>query len=95
MTKSLTHTPGPWYIDRYSANSGVLFVKPVPGQIVCEVDPLPEAEANARLIAAAPEMLVHLVLAVTRLTINNIDGSEQPYIDDIKQIINAATDTSE
>jgi len=63
--ESIAHTPGPWCVSR--SEEGNLLIKPIPGQVVCEIDPTPEAVANAHLIAAAPEMLeqiknlVHIV----------------------------------
>lgn len=51
------HTPGPWHIDLQSPYSAIC-VKPYPGEIVCDIEGADaEAEANARLIAAAPELL--------------------------------------
>ncbi|MBS0264881.1 MAG: hypothetical protein JSS02_23295 [Planctomycetes bacterium] len=51
------HTPGPWFVDPYGASdTGHYLIKPIPGPVVCELDPLPEAAANAPLIAAAPEL---------------------------------------
>jgi len=53
-----SHTPGPWHIDRLSDYSPIC-IKPYPGRIVCDIDGTdPEAEANAALIAAAPELLL-------------------------------------
>ena len=50
-------TEGPWFVDRQSPYSA-LCIKPYPGRIVCDVHGTdPEAEANARLLAAAPELL--------------------------------------
>jgi hypothetical protein len=57
------HTPGPWFLD----DDGRIFDTPDRGQLVAEVataDPAePPAEedvANARLIAAAPDLLAAL-----------------------------------
>lgn len=50
------HTPGPWHIQK-SDHVGGLLIKPIPGQVVAQCDKLIEMEANARLIAAAPELL--------------------------------------
>lgn len=51
------HTPGPWHIDRQSPHSPIC-IKPFPGRVICDIDGTDaEAEANARLIAAAPELL--------------------------------------
>lgn len=52
-----TPTAGPWFVDRRSPYSA-LCIKPYPGRIVCDVEGSDdEAEANARLLAAAPELL--------------------------------------
>ncbi len=52
-----TLTEGPWFVDRQSPDSA-LCIKPYPGRIVCDVHGTDaEAEANARLLAAAPELL--------------------------------------
>ena len=56
---SSAHTPGPWHVDTYgTGDSGNLLVLQMPDAVICELDSLPEAAANARLIAAAPELLV-------------------------------------
>jgi hypothetical protein len=65
-----THTPGPWrtrnvddhmYLD---ADTWDAFARVV---VVVDDEPDPEGEANARLIAAAPEMLEALKEAVDDL----------------------------
>lgn len=54
------HTPGEWIADE---NGETVWVKKFQGEHVdhwaeiCQVDELPEQEANARLIAAAPSLL--------------------------------------
>lgn len=51
------HTTGPWHIDRQSPHSPIC-IKPYPGRIVCDIQGTDEeAESNARLIAAAPDLL--------------------------------------
>ena len=50
------HTPGPWFTSTPNEGGGIL-IKPIPGQVVAQCDELPEMEANAQLIAAAPELL--------------------------------------
>ena len=54
------HTPGPWEVDEHEG----LVYRPMPEQganaadFVCSISTgKPEAEANARLIAAAPDLL--------------------------------------
>ena len=57
-TKVVGHTPGPWYT---SPQQGYVRYEGVHGPNICGMDefggPAEEAFANARLIAAAPEML--------------------------------------
>jgi len=62
---STTHTPGPWRHDRRA------ILTPA-GHCVAEVfsggaDSLEEADANGRLIAAAPELLRCAVMALEEL----------------------------
>ena len=73
----MAHTPGPWKVSYYAATrkpahrwtvGGYEWVEPY-GATVCEMSGNPErAEANAHLIAAAPDLLAalrELVEAVT------------------------------
>jgi hypothetical protein len=53
------HTPGPWHADTNVAGDYTQ-VKAHPNKFICEVDGREKEyqnEANARLIAAAPELL--------------------------------------
>jgi hypothetical protein len=54
------HTPGPWYIDcqNESAAIGYRAIVDKDGYTVCS--PSPMGQANARLIAAAPDLLAAL-----------------------------------
>jgi hypothetical protein len=50
----MTHTAGPWHADEHMRIVGAN------GDVICDVDPfdaLDAAQANLRLIAAAPELL--------------------------------------
>jgi hypothetical protein len=57
---SAAHTPGPWVKGRYGELQGsdgaTVCVKGLGVSISLSGDPYPVAEANARLIAAAPDM---------------------------------------
>lgn len=64
-------TPGPWYVSQSDAPGCGLLVKPMLGQIVAECDPVPEMDANARLIAAAPELHAALRTLVDVLRFGN------------------------
>lgn len=48
------HTPGPWTARKHTDTKGWTVSA---GNSIASVKPRPEAEANARLIAAAPELL--------------------------------------
>jgi formate dehydrogenase assembly factor FdhD len=58
------HTPGPWYIgDRGESRANTRSVIGADGHKVCTVESYPSAttgKADARLIAAAPELLAAL-----------------------------------
>jgi hypothetical protein len=50
----MTHTPAPWHADEHMRIVGAN------GDVICDVDPfdvLDAAQANLRLIAAAPDLL--------------------------------------
>lgn len=58
------HTPGPWYVGREDQNTGEIEVVSEDRPYICLVFPGAIDEvtpANARLIAAAPELLEALI----------------------------------
>lgn len=60
------HTPGPWSIAGPHAqriNYTVLTIGPASGWVCAVPIDVPRAEANARLIAAAPDLLEALIAA--------------------------------
>ena len=105
------HTPGPWRItDRYGVLTDQVGID---GRTVCTVwarqqghrpsgvdtEPWPEGEANARLIAAAPELLDALRAAVDLYGKPggpwNVPGSVGTWIEQARAAIAAATATGE
>jgi hypothetical protein len=67
------HTPGPWYVEDRRPGGGVMQVQAPyqgPGSSYCvaSINYWRDVEANARLIAAAPEMLDALKLASQELS---------------------------
>lgn len=54
----MIHTPGPWRLEM-GALSGTLIIAERHG-LIAEVGPLPDARADARLIAAAPDLLAQV-----------------------------------
>jgi hypothetical protein len=62
----MKHTQGDWHY-KYD-NFGNLVVKGPDGYDICEIRGCGDMEANAHLIAAAPELLEALVFVEERLT---------------------------
>jgi hypothetical protein len=66
----MTHTPGPWYVGKYGDNDSDVCA--VGGPVICalrsgKADPHDmEADADAALIAAAPELLAVLTWCADR-----------------------------
>ena len=58
--KDTQHTPGPWYAEKFCIWAGDCFVA---GTATGQGDP--EQQANARLIAAAPDLLAALYSIAT------------------------------
>lgn len=80
------HSPGPWRVVP-TAPDDALSCIPVAkrdGEVVADVEPLDDADDNARLIAAAPELLE----ALTQMLVNSaFDGKS--YRDCHKQALAA------
>ena len=59
MSKQETsHTPGPW--EAFASHAGLYVIDSAEQGAICKIEWCLEDEANARLIASAPEMLVAL-----------------------------------
>lgn len=94
------HTPGPWregeggMLSRLNVWAGAAYqiaqVKRFPAaDVVRQIRADAEAEANARLIAAAPELLEMLTRCVKLLEIANIAG-KSTYASDVRMGAQAA-----
>lgn len=60
-TTSPTHSPGPWYIGSPKIDDQNIIFSETKDLFVCSTNPDdPSQDANARLIADAPELLDHL-----------------------------------
>lgn len=82
------HTPGPWTIDWSSAHQTINSED----KTICNIHPPTfdadeEDRANARLIAAAPEMLNALDTAIQHLSKH---GMSPELIKDLKQVYDKA-----
>ena len=86
------HTPGPWRsIIGYDGSHTILTGKDYSLQCVALIKSTPTCQADARLIAAAPEMLEalkHCYDLLGRYEINRIDGDE--IADEAASIIRSA-----
>ena len=85
------HTPGPWVIDpcwdilgNTDDGNGMVC------QITTDAVPRAEAEANARLIAAAPDLLAALQQAEQQLDYGQIDAAHRIIIAAIARATGAA-----
>lgn len=88
---STTHTPGPWHHDRRD-------ILTADGRCIAEVcsggaDSLEEADANGRLIAAAPELLRVARLALEELEWLSVHTPPAMRAD-LRRVIAAATSAS-
>lgn len=84
-TKTATHTPGPWEIscdgygiiaDNQKQITRIKYTNPVTSPSVGHIT-LQEAKANARLIAAAPELLSALKDLVAIQDVKEHDSGEE------------------
>jgi hypothetical protein len=86
-TTAVGHTPGPWTVHQFDGGDEGQSVMPVNGeQAVAGPFYGTEAQTNARLIAAAPEMLEALRDAALDLT----DYTDEPRIAEIVTAMRAA-----
>jgi hypothetical protein len=74
MTTQATHTPGPWEISKNEAGE-LDICEAGAGNMLADLAKCKNAEANARLIAAAPDLLEALrgLLRETRQSVPNIN----------------------
>ena len=81
--KQVTHTPGPWAIEDCTPgeSTGLRFAINSENNVIARTtDGWKEAQANARLIAAAPEMLeMCKLLEECMETIDGKDGYDASY----------------
>jgi hypothetical protein len=66
MTTQATHTPGPWEISKNEAGE-LDICEAGAGNMLADLAKCKNAEANARLIAAAPDLLEALKVTVWSL----------------------------
>jgi hypothetical protein len=70
------HTPGPWVINRNQTDCGEdkISIEAADEYFIAQVDPGVSQEANASLIAAAPELLEACQLMLTAMKLANWEG---------------------
>jgi len=96
-TTSTKFTPGPWHVDGDELRP--LFVRDDVGDILTEIAPMPtfeESEANARLIAAAPELLSVVARAARwwRMTNRNMPSVTAPWVSEANALLERVTGLS-
>lgn len=89
MQNNTQHTPGPWEVSRLQTSEESTQVITSEGWHLCNVE-LDPHEANARLIAAAPDLLAALQKIVSLWDENRYDGPVAP-MNDAKLAIAKAT----
>ena len=73
MSKQKTsHTPGPWEV--FESHTGIYILDSAEQAAVCKLEWCLEAEANARLIASAPELLALLRRICYKVAVCNDGG---------------------
>ena len=82
MKDKIKHTSGKWKVGYYNSNTNIYADKEGTAEYICEFDGQnKQVEANAKLIAAAPEMLellkavLHTGLVYNKTRILEIIGS--------------------
>lgn len=93
-------TCGPYVVSESldeDGNTQGLLIKPYGGQVVAEVDPLENAESNARLLAAAPELFDALERAIPFIAAdaNRTSGEGVLLLQVIRNIISKITGEQE
>lgn len=77
------HTPGPWKANKWAPGWSVS--APLHGLTVCMLPERDNSDANARLIAAAPDLLAALHIAL-----ESMDAIHVPQEWDTRSVIRAA-----
>ena len=80
MSEKQTHTPGPWSIEDCTPgeSTGLCFAINSENNVIARTtDGWKEAQANARLIASAPDMLEMCKLFEECMA--NLDGASEPF----------------
>ena len=85
------HTPGPWAVTHHG--EWIIGRSPDIGECLVAKTDGPEWRENARLIAAAPELLDLLKIAVARVEIANAEGNDilSAWLTDAQNAIAKAT----
>ena len=91
------HTPGPWQVSAGAVDNPRLIVENDLALPICAMSlrgvhgDTRRMEANARLIAAAPELLEALEMAEDRIESERRSGEFDPLLRDIRAVISKAT----
>ena len=75
-TKQVKHTAGPWSICPNEPDGDTWHIIAKKGQYICGLDMYPNSDADAALIAAAPELLEACKEAYAYLQYNHGQGNK-------------------
>lgn len=84
-------TPGPWKVVPCNDQWGIEAEVTICGHVGRAIIISGLTEANARLIAAAPDLLEALESAISMLNTKELDGSDIQELDRIDRVIAKAT----
>ena len=88
------HTPGPWTINEWPQSDREISIGAIGTPLIAKAFQrdvsINEQKANARLIAAAPELLQCLINAKAAIEALS-DGNDTPLIKEIENTIQKAT----
>jgi hypothetical protein len=85
--EQVAHTPGPWHLGEPTIGNQMVLKSP--GRSIARVMHCDEAEANARLIAAAPDLLIALARAHNDLLF--MEDRDERTIDIVRAALAKAT----
>lgn len=91
----MNHTPGPWEVVRFSDEPNPVIIGPNGDERITTVSGNQDDAANARLIAAAPEMLAMLKAANDAFYVQGTRKALQSALDGSRDLIRKAEGRTE
>jgi hypothetical protein len=97
----IKYTPGPWFVVEYGGFFEIQDKDDYQGTIITDLEKCPDAEANARLMASAPDLLTslkeitkeyELVLKKYNTLISPHENMDYQTISEAHEVIKKATE---